>query len=865
MFFLLGLAITEAESGIKNRAVFVGANVRALGMGSAFTAGPSSGDGLFWNPSSLGFLDGAELSLVGLPFADDAADREGAFSLALNPQAMGIADYPIGNFSVSSWFDGFRSDGEKNRMMLLGYGLPLNSEISAGANIRHHRWSRSIYTQLGWSFDLGLLYSRKLKRLGDRISLGLTFEDLGGHVWENGELVEKLPPVTRLGATYYLDADTIFSSDLVLRNDKQFDLQERFRTHIGAERWLFNRFGIRIGYTAIANYDRFTEGEWSRGFSLRNESGRIDYAYVSGDNLEQGVHWIAATLYWGGPAKHTLANEGTGGRGSEGTRERGSEFSSLTPITEGNAEGHSEPDYEVTPKATPNSEVQNPTTTPAPILMPEARLSTLTAAETVISPNGDGVKDEAVFDFDPPGTDQWQLELRDEYSEVVWSYTGAGLPGEAIRWNGLNAEGKLVSDGKYVAELIRIDSQGKRRPQSQTTITVDTMPAELKISAEPPILASSSHSASSGGEVVLSIPEIHVQVSDLTDITRWTLQFFDRTGKAIDQIQGDQKPPTTIVWNDWKNHRSYSDYRCMLTVYDTAGNASAATDEFSLVDFSARPQEKVVPLDSARDGTSSLEELSLTPVNSGATPQTPADFSAKPRTAETEAVQERKDERGIVLTLSGVAFASNSYEIKPEYRPALEKATRAIAAHPGAKVVIEGHTDDVGEAGYNLELSRKRANAVMTYLVENFGVSPSRLSAIGYGKERPIAPNDSESNQRKNRRVDIVLLTVEGAEPPASPHPNQAFANEATAAPGYTVLASSFKNRKNAETLVEALTLMNFGRDIRIVEVAVRSELWHRVLIGRFRTKGEAQALANRLKESQDVEPLVILETDGVE
>ena len=86
-FLVLSVSIAGAESGIKNRQVFVGTSARALGMGGAFTAGPASSDSSFWNPSSLGALESTELSLIGLPFPTSADDREGAFSLALNSTA----------------------------------------------------------------------------------------------------------------------------------------------------------------------------------------------------------------------------------------------------------------------------------------------------------------------------------------------------------------------------------------------------------------------------------------------------------------------------------------------------------------------------------------------------------------------------------------------------------------------------------------------------------------------------------------------------------------------------------------------------------------------------------------------------------
>ena len=796
-----------AESGIENRQIFVGTNVRALGMGSAFTAGPSSSGSLFWNPSALGFLGGAEVSLVGLPFSEESTDREGAFSLALTPQQLGIATKNIGNISISSWFDGWGNDDKANRMMLVGYGHSFGKNIAAGATLRHHRRNRALRTQFGWSFDLGLLFSHKFERLGDEIAFGLTFEDLGGHIWENWQLIEKMSPVTRFGTTYYLDDETILSGDIVLHNDKRLNWRDRYRTHLGAEKWLFNRrFGARIGYTAVTNYDRFAEGEWSRGFSLRNESAQFDYAYVSGNGLGQGIHWISATLRWGGsPTEVPIAQ----------------------PLV-----------------ATPTDALPMK---PAPILMPKQVQAGLNVSEEAISPNGDGVKDWTIFDLEITEDAVWQLEIRGAYSEIVQTYSGTGWPLEAIQWDGRNAAGNLVSDGKYSVLLSRFDKGGSRYPKSKATITVDTTPADIAISAEPLILVSQTDTPSRGNlasdGLVVNVPTVHVRASDLNQITDWELRFLDGTGNAIDRMQGEGEPPNTVVWNNWHKHPLSSDsnsrYRCALTVHDPAGNPAT--------------HEATLPL---------------------------IDLRGKNAPNQREAMKGRKGERGIVLTLPGVAFDSNSYKIRSDYRRLLEKTAQTIAAYPDAQVVIEGHSDNVGNASYNLELSRKRANAVMTYLVDEFGIQPSRLSAIGYGEEQPIVANNIASNRRKNRRVEIVLLTVQGASTaeeslkaegeiegrssPGNPLvqrlPQEEIITNTTFTPTYTLLVSSFKNRGNAELLVASLEALNPGGDIRLSRVMIQSKPWYRVTIGRFHNKKDAAALIREIKRSQGIEPLVISE-----
>ena len=75
-----------------------------------------------------------------------------------------------------------------------------------------------------------------------------------------------------------------------------------------------------------------------------------------------------------------------------------------------------------------------------------------------------------------------------------------------------------------------------------------------------------------------------------------------------------------------------------------------------------------------------------------------------------------------------------------------------------SKVIIEGHTDSDGNDDENLQLSQERADAMRSFLVDTYEFIPAGMvDAVGYGEERPIAPNDSEQNKTRNRRVEIVI------------------------------------------------------------------------------------------------------------
>ena len=112
---------------------------------------------------------------------------------------------------------------------------------------------------------------------------------------------------------------------------------------------------------------------------------------------------------------------------------------------------------------------------------------------------------------------------------------------------------------------------------------------------------------------------------------------------------------------------------------------------------------------------------------------------------------------GMSITLRGIYFDFDKSTIKPESRPALEAAAKMLTENPTINVEIQGHTDSVGSADYNLSLSDRRAAAVVAYLVTNLGIDQSRLTSRGYGKTMPIATNSTDAGRALNRRVEFKI------------------------------------------------------------------------------------------------------------
>ena len=120
------------------------------------------------------------------------------------------------------------------------------------------------------------------------------------------------------------------------------------------------------------------------------------------------------------------------------------------------------------------------------------------------------------------------------------------------------------------------------------------------------------------------------------------------------------------------------------------------------------------------------------------------------------------------ITLHG-EFDIDRALIRPEYRDEVARVGDFMKKYPTTSAVIEGHTDNVGDAQYNLDLSQRRAEAVVNYLVENMGIERSRLSAKGYGMSRPVADNSSDEGRQKNRRIEAIIdcaFDVKEVQPP---------------------------------------------------------------------------------------------------
>jgi len=133
---------------------------------------------------------------------------------------------------------------------------------------------------------------------------------------------------------------------------------------------------------------------------------------------------------------------------------------------------------------------------------------------------------------------------------------------------------------------------------------------------------------------------------------------------------------------------------------------------------------------------------------------------AQARAAALEAMmadlQAKKTERGMIITIGDVLFATGQATLTPAGMGNLRKLADVLAQNPERSVLVEGFTDSVGSDASNLSLSERRAGAVRAALM-SMGVGSARIAMKGYGEAFPVAPNDTSGNKQLNRRVEIVL------------------------------------------------------------------------------------------------------------
>jgi outer membrane protein OmpA-like peptidoglycan-associated protein len=183
--------------------------------------------------------------------------------------------------------------------------------------------------------------------------------------------------------------------------------------------------------------------------------------------------------------------------------------------------------------------------------------------------------------------------------------------------------------------------------------------------------------------------------------------------------------------------------------------------------LSAREQQVVRANDRAETKTMEADAA-----NANAQASAQQNAAAQQRAQELESaladLQAKKTDRGLVITLGDVLFATGRADLKSGARRSLEKLAAFLHEYPQRSVQIEGFTDSVGTDDYNQGLSERRAGSVRDVLT-GMGISGDRIQTRGLGKSSPVADNGSEAGRQQNRRVEVIISESDGRTATSTP------------------------------------------------------------------------------------------------
>lgn len=220
------------------------------------------------------------------------------------------------------------------------------------------------------------------------------------------------------------------------------------------------------------------------------------------------------------------------------------------------------------------------------------------------------------------------------------------------------------------------------------------------------------------------------------------------TGKAVADRQGDLfvRQDGSAVAGCWRTQGRF-DGGLAGTVANVSWEQPELGSQAGLIVFSSNGRLMFWRL---KDGSFwALEAFTRVEAEPG---RCAGDAPAEDRAGGELAKRLEKDRRALVY---GINFDFDSDRLRPESLAVLERIRAVLTRHPEWHLAIEGHTDDIGGADYNLTLSEKRARAVQAHLVQA-GIAAERLAAVGKGLSAPVADNGSDLGRARNRRVELA-------------------------------------------------------------------------------------------------------------
>jgi outer membrane protein OmpA-like peptidoglycan-associated protein len=300
------------------------------------------------------------------------------------------------------------------------------------------------------------------------------------------------------------------------------------------------------------------------------------------------------------------------------------------------------------------------------------------------------------------GIERWEIQITEsDEKKIVTSISGTGLVPAAVDWDCRDSKGKTLDDGLYKVIFSAWYASGNNPVSYAKRIIFDSTKPKISISHEPDLFSPDDD----GENDYLTL---RMKGEDNSGIANWNINIYNESGLLFKKFSGKGNIPEHLKWDGIGDNgelvESASDYDVQFTATDPAGNISETASDKISVDI-------------------------LVIVT----------------------------ERGLKMRVSNIEFAFGSSTLRKRGTNILDRVYQILEKYRAYDVIVEGHTDDIGNEEYNLKLSEKRALAVKNYLAGK-GTDASRLKYVGMGESLPFYPNNSEENRRRNRRVEFLLV-----------------------------------------------------------------------------------------------------------
>ncbi len=294
---------------------------------------------------------------------------------------------------------------------------------------------------------------------------------------------------------------------------------------------------------------------------------------------------------------------------------------------------------------------------------------------------------------------RWNLIIEDRKNNTLRLLKGDAL-NQDISWDGKDHEGQYLEDGVYHLSLFAVDRKGILRKSLRRSVIIDNTPPNLSLDYSPDLFSPDRD----GKNDILTI---YPRIQDNNGIKEWLLNIYSPSGEVFKTFRGYSSATDRIKWNG-KGVReltvlSAAEYTMDLIAVDRAGNASRSRK------ISFHTGILVAP--SSRGFTIRVSTLDFTGVNT---------------------IESKKGRRSLDMLID------------------------TIRQYKNHEIIIEGHTDDVGEEENNLKISEARARYVMEELIKS-GIPKRRMSFRGMGETRPVIPDTRTESRIRNNRIEIIL------------------------------------------------------------------------------------------------------------